>query len=165
MKKRDTAGNPLGPCLTSNAVGTALQNNTLRIRSTGKANGQTRSVVATFKRRSFMDFVYFTNSEAQDPLVGGGTDAQCSAKRNTPRSSACTEITFVGPDVVKGPLHTNDSSVLTSGGTISSVATARTTSSRSTARHRATSVRGRRSSRGPRSSWRVRWTRRRATAR
>ncbi|HEX5923758.1 MAG TPA: hypothetical protein VFY45_07995 [Baekduia sp.] len=117
LKRRDDAGNPLGPCLTSNAVGTALQNNTLRIRATGKANGQIRSVVATFKRRSFMDFVYFTNSEAQDPIVGGGTDAVCSSQR-TARGNNCTEVTFVGPDVVKGPLHTNDSSVLTAGGTI-----------------------------------------------
>jgi Tfp pilus assembly protein PilV len=116
MKKRDSSGNPTIACSTSNAVGTALQDNTLRIRSTGKANGQTRSVVATFKRRSFMDFVYFTNSEAQDPIVGGGTDAECSSQRIV--RSGCTEITFVGPDVVKGPLHTNDSSVLTSGGTI-----------------------------------------------
>ena len=117
MKKRDTSGNPTTACSTSDAVGTALQDNTLRIRSTGKANGQTRSIIGTFKRRSFMDFVYFTNSEAQDPIVGGGTDARCSAQRSTPRTG-CTEITFVGPDVVKGPLHTNDSSVLTSGGTI-----------------------------------------------
>jgi Tfp pilus assembly protein PilV len=116
MKKRDSSGNATIACSTSNAVGTALQDNTLRIRSTGKANGQTRSVVATFKRRSFMDFVYFTNSEAQDPIVGGGTDAECSSQRIV--RSGCTEITFVGPDVVKGPLHTNDSSVLTSGGTI-----------------------------------------------
>jgi Tfp pilus assembly protein PilV len=118
MKKRDTSGNPTTACSTSNAVGTALQDNTLRIRSTGKANGQIRSVVATFKRRSFMDFVYFTNSEAQDPIVGGGTDAQCSAQRSATRTANCTEITFVGPDVVKGPLHTNDASVLTAGGTI-----------------------------------------------
>jgi len=117
LKKRDTSGNPTISCSTSNAVGTALQDNTLRLRSTGKANGQTRSVIATFKRRSFMDFVYFTNSEAQDPIVGGGTDAVCSDQRIN-RGNNCTEITFVGPDVVKGPLHTNDSSVLTSGGTI-----------------------------------------------
>ena len=33
-------GNPTTACSTSNAVGTALQDNTLRIRSTGKANGE-----------------------------------------------------------------------------------------------------------------------------
>src|SRR5215218_3397941 len=44
MKKRDSSGNATIACSTANAVGTALQDNTLRIRSTGKANGQTRSV-------------------------------------------------------------------------------------------------------------------------
>lgn len=117
MKRRDSSGNKLAGCSTSNAVGTALQDNTLRIRATGVSNGKTRSIIATYKRRSFMDFVYFTSSEAQDPLVGGGTTATCSKQRPL-RGSACTEITFVGPDVVKGPAHTNDSSVLTSGGTI-----------------------------------------------
>lgn len=114
MRKRDSAGNPTTQCSASNAVGTALQNNTLRIRSTGRANGETRSLVATFKRRSFMDFVYFTSSEAQDPLVGGGTTSGCIKQRSAPRSG-CTEITFVNPDQVKGPLHTNDSSVLVTG--------------------------------------------------
>jgi hypothetical protein len=64
-----------------------------------------------------MDFVYFTNSEAQDPLVGGGSDGTCSAKRSTPRKG-CTEITFTTNDTVKGPLHSNDSSVLTTGSPI-----------------------------------------------
>jgi type II secretory pathway pseudopilin PulG len=120
MSKRDpSTGAVVASCSTSDAVGTALQNNTLRLRATGVANGKTRSIIATFKRRSFMDFVYFTNSEAQDPIVGGGTDAKCSAQRaGPPARTGCTEINFVGPDTVKGPLHTNDSSVLTSGGTI-----------------------------------------------
>jgi type II secretory pathway pseudopilin PulG len=117
MKKRDPFGNKLLGCSTTDAVGTALQDNTLRIRATGVSNGKTRSIIATYKRRSFMDFVYFTNSEAQDPRVGGGTDAVCSSQRGS-RGNNCTEITFVGGDVVKGPLHTNDSSVLTSNGTI-----------------------------------------------
>jgi Tfp pilus assembly protein PilX len=118
MDKRDKAGTPIASCSTTDAVGTALQNNTLRIRATGKANGKYRSVIATFKRRSFMDFVYFTNSEAQDPLVGGGTDADCSAQRITRGGSGCTEITFIGGDDVNGPLHTNDSSVLATGSPI-----------------------------------------------
>jgi Tfp pilus assembly protein PilX len=114
LKKRDSNGNPTTACSTSDAVGTALQDNTLRIRATGKANGQVRSVIATFKRRSFMDFVYFTHSEAQDPLIGGGTSSQCSSQRSA-RGNNCTEITFVTGDDVNGPMHTNDSSVLVSG--------------------------------------------------
>ena len=117
MSKRDSSGNPTTACSIADAVGTALQNNTLRIRATGRANGETRSLIATFKRRSFMDFVYFTSSEAQDPLVGGGTTAGCLKQRSAPRSG-CTEITFTSGDQVKGPLHSNDSSLLTTGSPI-----------------------------------------------
>jgi Tfp pilus assembly protein PilX len=97
-------------CSTASPDTTALQDNTLRIRSTGQANGKTRSLIGTFKRRSFIDFIYFTSSEAQDPIVGGGTIAGCLKPRNTPRTG-CTEISFSSNDSVNGPLHTNDSSV------------------------------------------------------
>lgn len=97
-------------CTKTSADTTALQDNTLRIRSTGQANGETRTVIGTFKRKSFMDFIYFTSSEAQDPTVGGGSVDSCLKVRSTPRTG-CTEISFSGNDFVNGPLHTNDSSV------------------------------------------------------
>jgi type II secretory pathway pseudopilin PulG len=100
-------------CDESKPDSTALQDNTLRIRSTGKAVGETRSIIATFKRRSFMDFIYFTSSEAQDPVIGGGTSTECLKKRGV--RSGCTEIRFSSNDSVNGPLHTNDSSVLVCG--------------------------------------------------
>ena len=41
---------------------------TLRIRSTGEAtDGSKRSVIATFRRASFLDFLYFTELETTDP--------------------------------------------------------------------------------------------------
>lgn len=97
-------------CSKASPDTTALQDNTLRIRSTGRANGQTRSVIGTFKRKSFMDFIYFTSSEAQDPTIGGGSVDSCLKVRSTPRTG-CTEISFSSNDKVNGPLHTNDSSV------------------------------------------------------
>lgn len=48
---------------------TALQDKTLRIRSTGYANGKKRSVIAVFKRRSFLDFLYYSKFETQDPVT------------------------------------------------------------------------------------------------
>ena len=96
-------------CSTTSPDTTALQDNTLRIRATGQANGKTRSLIGTFKRRSFIDFIYFTSSEAQDPIVGGGTIAGCLKPRTT--RTGCTEISFSSNDTVNGPLHTNDSSV------------------------------------------------------
>jgi Tfp pilus assembly protein PilX len=110
LGRRNAAGQLASQCSTTNASGTALQDNVLRIRVTGRARNRTRSIVATFKRRGFVDYVYFTHSEAQDPLIGGGTSAVCSSQRIN-RGTSCTEISFGGSDEVKGPLHTNDSSV------------------------------------------------------
>jgi Tfp pilus assembly protein PilX len=103
-------------CDVSNPDGTALQDNTLRVRATGSALGETRSLVATFKRRSFMDFIWFTSSEAQDPIIGGGSVAECLKPRGS--RSGCTEISFSSNDAVNGPLHTNDSSILACGSPI-----------------------------------------------
>lgn len=40
---------------------------TIRIRVTGRARGNTRSIVAVFKRRGFLDYVYYTDYETLDP--------------------------------------------------------------------------------------------------
>jgi hypothetical protein len=40
---------------------------TLRIRSTGWANGQKRSLIGSFKRSGFLDYLYFTDRETSDP--------------------------------------------------------------------------------------------------
>jgi Tfp pilus assembly protein PilX len=44
---------------------------TFRIRSTGQAGttGVRRSIVATFRRASFLNFIYFTDLETQDPAL------------------------------------------------------------------------------------------------
>ncbi|MBJ7470698.1 MAG: hypothetical protein JHD16_05325 [Solirubrobacteraceae bacterium] len=48
---------------------------TFRIRVTGQAlvnakpTGPKRSLIATFKRKSFLDYIYFTDLEAQDPSI------------------------------------------------------------------------------------------------
>jgi hypothetical protein len=60
-------------CSTSDPEGTLIvaggpQSGTFSIRSTGFANGVKRSVVATFRRRSFLDYLYFTDMETSDPV-------------------------------------------------------------------------------------------------
>jgi len=79
-----------------------------RIRSTGRANGVKRSIVATFRRPSFLDYIYFTDFEVLDPWVGNDSSA-CEAYRPARAGKGCTEISFGGGDKVLGPLHTNDS--------------------------------------------------------
>jgi Tfp pilus assembly protein PilX len=86
-----------------------------RIRSTGRANGVKRSIVATFRRPSFLDYIYFTDFETLDPTIWGGSTG-CSAYRPARASLNCQDIQFAGGDKINGPLHTNDSVLIGSGG-------------------------------------------------
>jgi Tfp pilus assembly protein PilX len=81
---------------------------TFRIRSTGRVNGVKRSIVTTFRRPNFLDYLYFTDFEDLDWKVGNDSD-QCEAYRPSRAGKGCTEISFGGGDKVLGPLHTNDS--------------------------------------------------------
>ena len=77
-------------CNPANAAGTMIvasgpQSGTFSIRSTGFSNGVKRRIVATFRRRSFLDYLYFTDFETSDPP---GT--RCSAGGNPTRSGTCT---------------------------------------------------------------------------
>jgi hypothetical protein len=87
-----------------------------KIRSTGNYRGVHRSVIATFRRIGFLDFLYFTDFETLDPATAGNAAAQQAATAacahyyyTSPRDpSKCTEIEFISADKVDGPLHTND---------------------------------------------------------
>jgi Tfp pilus assembly protein PilX len=93
---------------------------TFKIRVTGRSNGAKRSIIATFKRRSFLDYIYFTNFETADPVTYGTSSSITWASQNCQlwyrqgRNSACTAIQFANNDVVAGPFHTNDD-ILTCG--------------------------------------------------
>jgi hypothetical protein len=64
--------NGAAQCDPNNAQSTFINNRTgtFRIRSTGRASltsTEHRSVIATFRRRGFLDYVYFTDYETQNP--------------------------------------------------------------------------------------------------
>ncbi|MEA2409614.1 MAG: hypothetical protein QOC77_175, partial [Thermoleophilaceae bacterium] len=80
---------------------------TMQIRSTGRYNGVRRTVVATLRRSGFLDFLYFTNFETQDPQVTGSS-LFCAALRRAGRDPSCSTIVFGTDDAVNGPFHTND---------------------------------------------------------
>ena len=98
-----------------------------RIRSTGEASktsgdsGNRRSIVASFRRQGFLDFLYFTYYEDLDPAAYSTTTARSTAttycaglfRKSRPRAgapaNACREIQFAPTDQVRGPLHSNDS--------------------------------------------------------
>jgi Tfp pilus assembly protein PilX len=108
--------------------------NTFRIESVGCAGltelkscvGQplskvaTRKLVATFQVTGFLDYVYFTQYEDQDPEAyasGNKEDKEACTNYRAQREveeaakpkAECHEIEFAEKDNVKGPMHTNDS--------------------------------------------------------
>lgn len=118
-------------CSTSDPIGTMLESGgantgSFRIRATGWAGNAKGSVVATFKRASFLDYIYFTQLETSDPVTYGfppgsqaeaGAYSQCSKFIREGRYSQampntggqfCNKIVFVSGDTINGPLHTND---------------------------------------------------------
>jgi hypothetical protein len=94
------------------------ETSTFRVRATGEARENSRvrrSLVATFRRASFLDFIYFTEFETLDPLAyapgaaltPAQAQAQCAKVRSL-RDSKCAEIRFITGDFIKGPFRTND---------------------------------------------------------
>ena len=95
---------------------------TFRVRVTGRPNSASRlrrSINATFRRKSFLDFLYFTDYETLDPAAYSPTGTpsptwaatNCNKYRSL-RHSNCTEIQFADFDEINGPFHTNDDSIL-----------------------------------------------------
>ena len=117
-------------CNPTNPVDSMLEKSgpnagTFRIRSTGFEGTARRSIVATFRQSSFLDYVYFTQLETSDPVTYGfpnpstaltGAYSQCTKFRRDGRESVnipgtsqkCDQIVFVAGDNLKGPVHTND---------------------------------------------------------
>ncbi|MGV8977528.1 MAG: hypothetical protein ACOH17_05740 [Cellulomonas sp.] len=82
---------------------------TLRLRSTGVAGGEARTIVADLKQQGFIDFLYFTDFEIQDPQMSGASVATCQKYAwNGRPTTGCNEIAFGGGDDVNGPVHSND---------------------------------------------------------
>ncbi|WP_341952897.1 hypothetical protein [Salinibacterium sp. TMP30] len=82
----------------------------IRVRSTGKVGSETRTIVADLRQSGFIDFLYFTDYEIQDPAFSG-KPASCVKYWWDGRSGIsgnCGEIAFSGGDTVDGPVHSND---------------------------------------------------------
>jgi hypothetical protein len=86
-----------------------------RSRAAGTGTAVYRSITVRFRRRGFLDFLYFTDLETIQPEYFTGTRytdalAQCPRYRRNGRPSGypCADLTFIDEDVVDGPLHTND---------------------------------------------------------
>ncbi|MBO1740301.1 hypothetical protein [Leifsonia sp. TF02-11] len=95
----------------------------LRVRSTGKVGNEVRSIVVNLKQDGFIDFLYFTDYEIQDPALSGVPNT-CVKYYWAGRGSGCSEIAFDGGDVVNGPVHSNDAIRICSAEFTQSVTTA-----------------------------------------
>jgi type II secretory pathway pseudopilin PulG len=101
--------------------GKMLDGGVLRIRVTGRSRGKTRQIVGTFRRNTFLDYLWYTNWETSPPTAQ--TDptwaaTNCDQKRSLRRAASggnCSEIQFQSSDNVGGPMHTEDDSFLVCG--------------------------------------------------
>jgi len=90
----------------------------IRVRATGRVGDATRTVTADLKQQGFIDYLYFTDYEAQDPSVAGTSNISCftDATKTTLKyswagrtvGSTCNEISFGAADDLQGPVHSND---------------------------------------------------------
>jgi hypothetical protein len=96
----------------------------IRIRVTGKSGNSKRTLIASFRRKGLLDYLWLTNYETQDPSAyppNASTynptwaAANCADYRGT-RSSNCSDQQFASSDVLAGPFHTNDKSIWTCDG-------------------------------------------------
>lgn len=78
----------------------------IRLRSTGRVGTVTRTIVADLKQSGFIDFLYFTDFEVQDPELTGKT--YCNVHIWEGRSTNCDTIQFASVDTIEGPVHSND---------------------------------------------------------
>lgn len=86
------------------------------VTATGHHSGEERTVTTRLRRRGFLDYLYFTQYETRDPALyptsgsrnRAWAEAHCNAYWYAGRHADCTRIYFGGNDVIRGPLHTND---------------------------------------------------------
>lgn len=106
-------------CESSSPFTSAIQSSgelsgSFRIKSKGMSGSATRTLIATFKATAFLDYVYFTNFETEDPELYNAP-AGCVGKYYDEWSKeklSCDTITFSSIDNVYGPFHTNDAAKL-----------------------------------------------------
>jgi len=89
---------------------------TIRVRATGRVGGQIRTLVADLRQKGFIDFLYFTDFEMQDPVISKDTNCQTARYMwdGAGRNSTCV-IHFASSDTIGGPVHSNDTLVICTG--------------------------------------------------
>jgi hypothetical protein len=96
---------------------TTSANGTFRVESTGTSGGKTRSIVATFKHPGFLDYVWLTNYEQEDPTTKSPEPKNCehyyAYRQENGLLGECPNVgTNGGEEHFRGPFHTNDAAVV-----------------------------------------------------
>jgi Tfp pilus assembly protein PilX len=92
---------------------------TFRIESTGTAGAAcrakeacTRTIVATLKHPGFLNYVFLSNFEVEDPSTIEPVPTNCAhyykERLEKGWTGECPSISWIGPDELNGPFHTND---------------------------------------------------------
>ena len=91
----------------------------VRLQSTGRVGLATRTIVVEIKRRGFVNYLWFTDYEVQDPALSARSECAVHAWETTAavRSSNTCRISFAATDVLSGPVHSNDTIAVTCGAT------------------------------------------------
>ena len=94
---------------------------TIDLVSTGRVGDVTRSIQVTLRRGGFGEFLYYTTYETKDPAdMADPVTAytRCAKYYWAGRSTSyCGNITFVGEDKADGPVHSNDTMLMSDGTT------------------------------------------------
>jgi hypothetical protein len=82
----------------------------IRILATGRSGNQTRSFIANVRQNGFLNYLYFTDFETQDPSLIGVTPTSTCAKYYPARNeNTCGGlIQFTSGETVNGPIDSND---------------------------------------------------------
>lgn len=97
-------------------------NGTFRVKSTGKAPSvkgpkgeqlyEERSIVATFDHSGFLNYVFESNYEVEDPETLPGKPKTCEHyykyRQEHGLTGECPGFPFIAEDELNGPFHTND---------------------------------------------------------
>jgi hypothetical protein len=97
-------------------------NGTFRIKSTGVSAGRSRSIVATFSHSGFLNYVWLTNYEQEDPSTKSPEPTNCehyyAYRQEHGLLGECNNVGINGGEEhFRGPFHTNDASEVCGNGT------------------------------------------------
>jgi Tfp pilus assembly protein PilX len=111
-----TAPTETKECSTSSPFKSVIQSsgaaaNTFRIESLGTAGSKPEehhTIIATFKVTGFLNYIYYTNHEDEDPGLYQSSKVCSEPNTYYPNTSGCQLIEFATGDAINGPMHTND---------------------------------------------------------